>query len=251
MKKTLIQLMQDIASAVDEEPIESISDTLAAEQISAIVEEVFYDTVALELPEHKEFLKLTPASDSSYPTHFQYPTNVADLELVWYDRTEALAGTGQYQEVKWCEPLDFIELLDMRDPSESNIQTVLDKNGGTKLLIQNDKWPQWYTSFDDYWIVMDSWNNTYDDTLQAHKVRAYGRTYPEFDRFDEGYIPDIDDEYHQLLFHESVARFMDRYKGGTTQKQEQASRRARVHLQNDKFRTLRATRRHWNSYGRT
>jgi len=248
MKKTLIQLVQDISSAVDDEPIESLSGTLAAEQMAQIVEEVFYDIVSYELPEHKEFLKLEAASDLDFPTHFKYPVNSTDIEMLWYDRTKALVGVGEYAEVCYLSPMEFVQRMDGISTTATNYVTVNDKKAGTKLRIQTDDFPRYWTSFDDEWIVMDAVNKSYDDTLQEHKSRAYGRVYPEFDRFDEGYIPDMDEEYHQVLFHESVARFMDRYKGGVSQKVEQSARRARYWIQDDKFRKTKPNS--WSRYGR-
>lgn len=248
MKKTLIQLVQDIAAAVDEEPVETLSDTLAAEQMAGILEEVFYDIVTYEQPEHMSFIKLEPASDNLFPTHLYYPDNTTDIQKVWYDQTEALVGIGEYQEVCYLDPLSFITRMDGLTPGDTNVQTVDDKIAGTKLLIQNDKKPEYYTTFDDYWIVFDSFNAAYDDTIQRSKTRAYARTYPVFDRFDEGYIPDIDAEYHQMMFHEAVTRFQDRYMGGVTQKQEINSRRSRYWVQDDKFRTAQPNA--WSRYGR-
>lgn len=248
MRRQLIQIIQDILSASDAEPIESIADTLDGEQAAQVVEEVFYDLLLHELPEHESFIKLTPASDNAFPTHFHYPDNTTDIRKVWYDRTKALVGVGDYVEVRWCEPLEFIDRLDAISSDATDFVNVIDKNAGTNLRIRNNQFPHFYTSFDDYWIVMDSFNSAYDDSLQQSKVRAYGRTFPVFDRFDDAYIPDIDAEYHQYLLHESKARFMDQFKGGATQKAEQAARRARTLLQNDKHRTKQRNKR--IAYGR-
>lgn len=248
MKKTLIQIIQDILSATDGEPIESIADSLEGEQAAQVVEEVFYDIVLQDQPEHESLIKLTPASDNNFPTHFYYPENVTDIKQVWYDNTEALVGTGEFMRVQWCEPLEFIRRSDSIGSASTDFVNVVDKQAGTNLRIRNNRMPRFYTSFDDYWIVMDAYHSSYDDSLQQSKVRAFGRTFPVFDRFDNGYIPDLDAAYFTYLTSESKARYMDQFKGGVTQKAEQAARRARSFLQNDKFRTLKPNKR--VAYGR-
>lgn len=246
MRKTLLQIIQDILSDTDGETINTISGSLEGEQAATIVENAFYDMVANRLiPEHKELIVLTPLSDNTYPTHFLYPDNVKEITKVWYDRTKALVGTGEYYEVKWIDPEYF---LDRIDNFQGNYVTVNDKNGGTKLRIQNDKFPEYYTSFDDNYIIFDSYQELYDDSLQESKVRAMGTKFPEFDRFDDNYYPDIDDHLFPMLISESRERFMDWYKGGTTRKASEAARRNKVHAQNDKHKSVRANKR--NNYGR-
>lgn len=246
IRKTLLQIIQDILSDTDGEPINTISGSLEGEQAATIIEHTFYDMIANRMiPEHQELIALTPLSDNLYPTHFLYPDNVKEICKVWYDRTKALVGTGEYYEVKWLDPLDFLARI---DNFSGTYQTVNDKNAGTKLRIQTDKFPQYYTSFDDKYIIMDSIDLTYDDTLQESKVRALGVKFPIFDRFDDNYYPDIDDHMYPYLISESRSRFMDWYKGGTTSKAEQAARRNKIHIQNDKYRTERSNTR--NDYGR-
>lgn len=251
IKKTLLEIVQDILSDMDSEPVNSLSDTLEAEQVAAIVEQTFNDMVATRfVPEHREILKLTPLSDNLFPTHFHYPDNVNNVEKVWYDcslntNTDA---KREYKEIRYCDPLDFLHLIDGRDGDLATVQTVDDKHAGTTLFIYNDRMPTYYTSFDDYYIVMDSFHATYDDTLQASKVRAYGTKYPVFDRFSDTYTPDIDENYFPYLIQESKSRVLDLLKGGTTAKVEQAAKRAKNHLANDKWRTKQGSS--WNDYGR-
>jgi hypothetical protein len=250
VKKTLLQIVQDILSDMDSEPVNSLSDTLEAEQIATIVEHTFYDMVTMRLvPEHEGLIKLTPASDSLFPTHMRYPDNVTKIERVWYDKSTDLntQATREYREIYWKDPMDFIRILD-RNSGKANVVTVNDKSAATALYVKSDKHPDYYTSFDDEWIVFDSYLSTSDDTLQASKVRAYGKTYPVFDRHDGASIPDLDGELFQYLIHESKSRAFDALKGGSTPKVEQSARRAKVYVQNDKYRTERANR--WSTYGR-
>lgn len=235
IKKNLLQIVQDVLSVMDSDEVDSISETNEATQIAELVESVYYDIVAQRsVPEHKEFFKLTAASDSTTPTHFSYPANSNSVERVWYDVSDT--GDFSYSEVCWMDPLDFIE---RQDAITSNYDNVSDLAGGTNIRVHNDKHPQYYTSFDDENIVMDGYKSTVDNTLQESKVRAYGVVYPTFDRTTDTFVPDLDAEFFPYLISECKSRALDTYKGGTTQKLEQSARRNKVHIQNNRHRTKR------------
>lgn len=240
MKKTLLEIVKSILSDMDSEDISSISDTIEAQQVASIVEDTFYNIVATKVaPEHAQLIKLTAASDSDHPTHFHYPENVKEITKVWYEDSE-----GSYRRIDWCEPMDF---LSRTDPVASDYDTVLDQNGGTKLRIVNNETPRFYTSFDDYWMVFNSYDGDEDTTLQASKVRAYGIVYPVFDQSDS-YTPDVDATMFPYLIAEAKSTAMSLLKGSSDPKVEQAARRQRSLVQNDMYRTKREPSR--KKYGR-
>lgn len=244
IKKNLLQIVQDVLSVMDSDEVDSISETNEAVQIAELVESTYYDIVAhRDVPEHKSFYKLTAASNSATPTHFSYPTNSNSVERVWYDTSTS--GDFSYTEVCWIDPLEFIE---RQDSLQSDYDNVSDVTAGTNIRVQNNKQPEYYTSFDDENIVMDSYQSTVDSTLQESKVRAYGVSYPVFDRNTDTFVPDMDAEFFPYLISECKSRALDLFKGGTTQKAEQSARRNKVHIQNNKHRTTRANE--WMDYGR-
>ena len=240
MKKTLLEIVQDILSDMDSEEVNSISDSNEARQVARIVQTTFYNLIATrEIPEHEELLKLTPASDSNFPTHFEYTDNVKEITDVWYEDSD-----GFYREVRWIEPLDF---LNRTDRVTEDFVTVFDKNGGTKLRIKNDANPTFYTSFDDKWIVMNSYDSSVDSTLQFSKVRAYGTVYPAFTIADS-YTPDLDSTLFPYLVSEAKSTAMSLLKGQTDPKVDQQSRRQKSYMQNDQFKSERGNKR--VNYGR-
>tara|TARA_R110000765_G_scaffold424234_1_gene534635 strand:- start:453 stop:692 length:240 start_codon:yes stop_codon:yes gene_type:complete len=74
MRQTLLQLTQSILSDMDSEAVNSISDTVEAQQIASVIEDTFFNiSSARDIPEHHQLLKLTSLSSTARPTHFQYP----------------------------------------------------------------------------------------------------------------------------------------------------------------------------------
>lgn len=243
IKKSLLEIVQDILSDMDSEEVNSIADTLESDQVARVVETTYYDLIAdRDIPEHYGLIKLTALSDSLLPTHFTYPDNTKYIDTIHYDTSDD--ETFEYTEVKWMEPLDFIRML---DSAQSDYTSVKDVNGGTNLRIRNDKHPQWYTSFDDEHVVMDSYKSTVDTTLQESKVRAFGSTFPVFSKTDD-YVPDIDPAYFPYLIAESKSTAQSLFKGGSDPKTEQKARRHKSYIQNDKFNNNRGS--NWNAYGR-
>lgn len=227
-------MVQSILSDMDSENVNSISDTVEAEQVASVIEDTFFNLIAArEIPEHKQLLKLTALADNTRPTHFQYPTNTKQLERIFYD----ISTTGNnYREIYFVEPLDF---LSRSSEDGSNVTSVLDKNGGTKIFIMTDRAPTYYTSFDDNFIVFDSYDSSVESTLQESKTRAYGTMYPVFTQSDS-FQPDLDDTMLPYLLAEAKSTCFSLFKSGSDPKVEQSARRLKSFVQNDMYKTKKA-----------
>lgn len=251
MAKTVLQMVQIILNDMDSEPVNQLTDTLEAEQVASVLAETFNDIVSTrDIPEHRELIKLVPASDNEKPTQFEYQSDTK-LEKVWYDVQENVSPTDaarQYREIYWEEPLDFLRRADSVGSAGTDFITYIEPKSGTSIRIPNNKFPQYYTSFDDELIVMDSYHAAYDDSLQSSKIRAYGVKRPSFNQFDGAHVVDLDEAYAQYVLKEATARCFDLFKGGPTPKMEQSVKRVKNHLRNDKFNTKRPNVR--NHYGR-
>jgi len=242
MRKTLLDIVQSILNDMDSEAVNSISDTVEAQQVASVVEDVFYNIIAArEIPEHKQLLQVTSLSSSARPTHFLYPTNTKEIERLFYN-----IGTSgaNWSEIYFVEPIDFLNRM---DEQATGVLVVTDVLGGTPLYIRNDRMPSYYTSFDDDHIVMDSYNVSVESTLQQHKTRAYGTVYPTFSQTDD-FEPDLDEAMLQYLLAEAKATAFSLFKSGSDPKVEQAARRLKSYVQNDMYKTKKANKR--PMYGR-
>jgi len=245
LKKNLLSIVQEILSDLDSEDVGSIQDTLEAMQVAQIVETTFYNIISTrDIPEHKELIKLTADSDSEYPTHFTLDDNVKRIEKLWYDASSD--ASKEYKEVRWCDPLDFIS---RSDAYRSDYVAVIDKNAGTTIRVGTNKDPEYYTTFDDNNIVMNSYDNTKDSSLQESKVRAYGYVYPIFNKTLDTYVPDLDASMFPYLIAEAKSVAFSVLKGGVDQKIEQAAKRQKSYVQNDMDRILTPNQR--PMYGRS
>jgi len=244
MKYTLLEMTQKILESIDGDPVNSVTDTVEAIQISSIIEQTFFALCATKtIPEHRETIKLTAASDSNFPTHFRYPDRVSFMSNFWYDTSDD--DTFEYSELTWLEPVDFLELT---DSVRSNYVLVDTKVGGTKLRITNNKHPQYYTSFDDDWIVCNSYKSTVDATLQTSKSRALVIRTPTWSPHDDDFVPDIDDDMFTILLNESKVLAQSELHENVNPVVDRMSSRVRAGLQDKKRKNRKAM--DWSTYGR-
>ncbi|MHA2069476.1 MAG: hypothetical protein ACXABY_34370, partial [Candidatus Thorarchaeota archaeon] len=125
------------------------------------------------------------------------------------------------------------------DAFTSDYTLVDDRKAGTKLRIKNNSQPTYYTSFDDDYIVMDSYDSSIDNTLQASKSRAFVVKVPVFNEVDDTYVPELDDNLFPLFYNEAKSVCFSLLKGGPDPKIDQAARRQRYNVQNDLYKTNR------------
>ena len=242
MKRTLLQIVQNILSDMDSEDVNSISDSIEAEQIASVVRDVYYNMVSTRMiPEHQELVKLVSLSNSALPTHFQVPDSVKRIDFIRYN--VSTTSDIEFKEIQYIEPLLFLTL----HQDGANVTTVYDVNGNTPLLIRNDQMPTYYTSFDDLHIVMDSYKSDTDQILAENKTQALGHKIPTF-TISDNFTPDLDEVLFPYLIAESKSTCFSLFKSGVDQKIEQAARRQKSYMQSDMYRVKKENKRPY--YGR-
>jgi hypothetical protein len=242
MKRTLLQIVQNILSDMDSEDVNSISDSIEAEQIASVVRDVYYNMVSTRMiPEHQELIRLVSLSNSARPTHFQVPESVKRIDFLRYN-ISTTNGTD-FKEIEYIEPLVFLTL----NRDGDNVDTVYDVNGNTPILVRNNKMPDYYTSFDDLHIVMDSYDSNVDNILAESKTQALGHKVPDFS-INDNFTPDLDEVLFPYLIAESKSTCFSLFKSGVDQKIEQAARRQKSYMQSDMYRVKKENKRPY--YGR-
>jgi hypothetical protein len=245
MKTTLLSLVQSILSDMDSEAVNSISDTVEAQQVASVIEDTYYNIISnRDIPELKRIINLTSLSDNTRPTHFKYPANVKQLEEVRYNT--ATTGNVTYSVIPYIEPLEFLARQGSDESIGSFVQ-VPDVDTSAVFLIFNDRMPSYYTSFDDEHIVFNAYDASIDTILQASKTMAYGTVYPVFSIADN-FEPHLDDNMMPYLLAESKSVCFSLFKSGSDPKVEQAARRLKSYVQNDMYRSKQINKR--PHYGR-
>jgi hypothetical protein len=242
MRRTLLSMVQSILSDMDSEDVNSISDSIEAQQIASVIQDTYFNIIAArEIPEHKQLLQITSLSNNQKPTHFRYPNNTKEIEKLFYN-TSYTGST--YTEVYFLEPLEFLNRVDESATNTLQVDTVA---GNVPVFIMTDRMPRYYTSFDDDNIIMDSYDVSVEAILQTSKTRAYGTIYPSF-QITDTFEPDLDDTMLPYLLAEAKSTCFSLFKSGSDPKVEQAARRLKSYVQNDMYKTKRENKR--PHYGR-
>lgn len=204
-KWTLLEITQDILSDMTDDLVNSIDDTEAAIQVAQIVKSTYQAMMSnRNWPHTKQLLHLYASTDDNLPTHMTIEENIKEMISIFYDKRKNGETRLLYQEVKWKDPDDFLRMINGRNSDNDTVTTVTDPSG-VIILLQNNKAPTWYTSFDDNMLVFDSWDSEVEDTLQTNKTMARAYVTPTFEMSDD-YIPDLPEEAFAYLIEEAKSR---------------------------------------------
>jgi hypothetical protein len=240
MKLTLLELVQDILSSMESDEVSSISDTVESLECAYTVRGVFFDLVEQRLiPELRRLDKLTALSDSSTPNYLQVPDRIGEIEWIRYNIKADEDDDDQFADVKYLTPEAFINLVNGRKSTDSNVVEVPDLGNDVVLLIADDKAPQFYTSFDDKYLCFDSYDADMDSSLQESKSQVYGK-YNITWYMEDTFTPPIDDSLFPLLLSEARATCFINQKQIVNHKAEQSAKSHKARMHNKKHKMLDA-----------
>lgn len=228
-KLTVLEMVQDILNDLDSDEVNSINDTVEAVQIAQQIKTSYFELIGnRNWPHLKSLFQLTGLADATTPTHFLLPEDVKEIDnlvLVRYNKRKAADTRDKYATVDYLTPEGFLQQINGRNSSESNIQTVTDL-GGANLYIRNDIAPSFWTSFDDEHLVFDAFDLGVDATLQTSKTQAVGFREPAFTIADS-FIPDLPSEVFPALLAEAKSTAMAKDNKLNPKAEQKAQRQKR------------------------
>lgn len=246
-KMTLLGIVQEILSDMTSDAVNSISDTFESQQVAKIVKRVYFNLFEERVwPHTGQLFKLTPSGDSSRPTHMKIEDAVSELLWVKYDCKEVGDADSNYLTIHYKSPEEFVEYVMQRDSSEADVLTVIDFRGAP-LFIKTDEAPSCFTTFDDEWLIFDSYDSEVDSTLQSSKTQVFGYVEPTWEHTDS-FIPHMPSKAFGLLIAEAKSQAFLKLKEVFSQKDEQAATRQRGWLSREKRRASEGPR--YPDYGR-
>lgn len=207
-KSTLIEIVQDIMNDMSSDEVNSISDTEESVQIAQIVKTTYFEMIdRRDWPHLSKFGVLNSVGDSSRPTHLATPDNMTRLDWFKYNKIRAGETRNRFQDMVYKHPDKFILDTNSRNLDDANIVEVTDF-GGAAFQIKTDSPPTYYTSFDDNYIVLDSYDKAVESTVQSSNTQVRIYTIPVWSVADN-FIPDLPMEAFSALIAEakSVASF--------------------------------------------
>jgi hypothetical protein len=190
MRMTLLELVNAVLTSTDSDAVNSINDTVEAGQVVDIIHDVFLGMQSnRNWATNKKLIQLDNVLDVDRPNYIKVPENVKEMEFFKYDVSTTESPALRYQTIKFVEPDKFLMMISGRNPNLESVKTVTDF-GGSKLLIINNRPPSYWTTFDDVYIVTDSYDSAVDDTLKGDKTQVLAYMAAKWVALDEA-IPDI------------------------------------------------------------
>lgn len=245
-KKTLLDIVQDILSDMDSDEVNSINDTVESLQVARVVRSTFDNVITgREYPHKNTLLKLQASLDVTKPTHMKLPENVIELLSLNYNKKKLSDTKEKYSKVTYVSPDEFILKTNYRDSSADNVLVV--EEADVDLFILTDTAPSFFTSFDDEWLVFDSYDSLVDSTLQESKTQCFGKVQPEF-LMEDDFIPDLPIQLFPYFINEAKSTAFLVVKQMPNQKAEQHSVSQRRRMSQDAWRLTKGIQR--PDYGR-
>ena len=225
---TQLEMVVDILSDSGSDIINSISDTEEAQQVSQILRTTYYEMMAKKNWPHLRTLgQLDTLSDISIPTVMQVPDGTKEIVSIAYDTIKVDGTKTIFSTLEYLEPDCFLAQLNSRDSSKDGTESMT-LNDGAKILIKTDKAPEWWTTFDEFTIVFDSYDNEVDSFLVNDKTQVIlFRTGGSW-LFEDSFIPSLPAEFFPALLAEAKSVSFYVLKQEMNEKAEQQAKRQMV-----------------------
>lgn len=247
MKLTLLQMVQDILNDLDSDTVNSIDDTVEAGQVAQIIKTCYNEMMNnRNWPHQRKLIQFDVVGTLAKPNYIITPENVKELELFQYDKRKADDSRFLYSEIIYKEPDEFLRFISTRNGSDINTQTIVDFSG-TSLLIRKDIAPTYWTSFDDTYIVTDSYDSAVDSTIKKSKTQFLAYCIDDWVHQDSA-IPTMPAEAFPALLEEAKSTAFFVLKQMANQKAEQKVGRQQRWLSRKAWRTAGGVR--YEDYGR-
>lgn len=248
MKMTLLEIVQDILNDLESDEVNSIDDTAEAAQVAQIVKSCYMEWMSNREWSHlKRLIPLSHSGTPEKPTHILLPENIKELTYFAYESTR-VEGTDEYSmnEVRYLYPDEFLRRVNSRGLHTQNVQTVTDFSG-TKFVVRTNAAPSVWTSFDDKYLVCDSYDSSLDDALKASKIQAMAVVMPKWVHEDDA-VPDLPAEAFAGLLAEAKSTAFFSLKQMVNEKAEQKAARQQRWLSRKNGRT--GNKQRYPNYGR-
>jgi hypothetical protein len=222
-KKSVIQIVQEIANDIDTDEVNSIGDTTESLQIANIVKST-YDAIMSNRnwPHTARLVNMYSSADSAKPNIMTFADPIKELISVYYNKQKLSDTRLRYEKVKWIEPDDMLRVFYSRNTDDVNTITVNDNS--QIYIVKNNTPPTYFTSFDDSTLVFDSYDSEVDDILKSSKTQVRAYVTPQFELRDD-YIPDLPEEAFTFLIEEAKSKSAIKIAQKQDPKAEQESKR--------------------------
>jgi hypothetical protein len=236
MKYTLLEMVQDVLSSSDGDEVNSITDTIEADQVARIIRACYFDIYSTSMPEATTLYQLEASGNSAKPVMMTRPSDVHSLITLKYNKATEDDTDPQFVTLTPLSIEEFFDRTHMLNLSEDYVSSMTHTIDGDDFtfLYRTDKAPDWYTCIDDHTFFFDSIDTEVDTTLQKSKTWCLGEKETTF-LLEDDYEIDLDERQHVWLLNEAKALAYQELKQQTHAYAERAAKRQRIRAQKTKY----------------
>ena len=235
MSRTLLYTVQRVIEKLDLDPVNSINDSEDAILIAREAESTFYDLLSRnEWPDQYDLIEIESVSDIYNPTALRLPTNTTMVSSFRYDVTGPDDTETIIRQLEQVDTEEFLRRTYNRSSIDTDV-TVVDYKD-IPLYIYNNQAPSYFTTFDNELLIMDSWYQTIESTVQGSKSVVRASTIPTF-QVDDDYTIPLEVTVYPLYLAELTAACSVMLNGTQAVEEERRRNRGISRLRQKAFRT--------------
>ena len=209
-------MTQNILSALDSDPVDSIDETVEAVQVAELVKEAYFELLSQrEWPFLFKLSSLQSLGDVNNPTKMKIPDTWNKVKWIKYNK----------KEIQWVDPETFNDIISNRVAQTG----VVNSNG---YVINRD--PIYWTSYDDQFIFFDGYNSSAESSLQSSNSSAYGMEQASWTHSDN-FIPNVPEKFFPTLLAEAKSQAFVNLKQQANEREERKARRGRMAMRNESW----------------
>lgn len=232
MALTLLEAVRTYLNAVDGFMVDSIAETDEACRAARIARDTYlrlFSDIDNFKP-HGKVIPLESLADLSRPTHLYIPEKVQRIQesLIEYNRDD---DRTSYYQLTYIQPREFLQLLRGRSGEDVGA-VVVTEDTGAEYVVYNNRQPQFWTSFDDQTIVLDSWDVEESTTVVASRCRLYATVVPSF-TLEDDYLVQVPAHLEQMYLDNFVDEAALIMRSEPLPRVAQRARASRIKLQQD------------------
>lgn len=188
---------------MDSDSVNNVNDTIESTQVAEVAKEVYYDLISqFEWLHVRQFSQLESLGDTLFPTTLKIPSNIYKIEDIRYDVTKTADVNTKFKKLIHLSNEEFINITDQNNSSNTNITSVRAKSDDTmNILVRNDLEPTYWTSFDNEFITLDSYNNAEETTVSGTKSKTMAFMTPTWS-VTNTFVPDLEERWFPTLLAE-------------------------------------------------
>lgn len=236
---TSLKTVQHVLGAMESNNVNTIGGSIESAEVHRIAEEVYNELMAYgEWPHLNKITTLETYGQLAHPTYLRIPSNVATVRMFKYNQ----------KELTYLTPEEFIEMSYNMQAGLDNVDELFTLEG-VKLNVINDQDPMYWTSFDEKYVVTDSYNKVEGSTLIAGNSVIYCKESSKW-LADDDFIPAMPEEMFPTYLAKVKARAFLQLKREQSIPDERQALAGMSKIRREVSKLNDKTNRRTNRYGR-